>query len=127
MHAAEASAQLVADVGKLRAGLEDVAHVEAGLSRHASDDLALVFEQHPLDELKLSGVLDLAAERSEVAFGREASSEVGHERVSEAFRDGVEARGRGVLHVVFLLSLLLFTRSIISKDLEYVNFLKLSC
>lgn len=103
MHAAEASAQLVADVGKLRAGLEDVAHVEAGLGRHASDDLALVFEQHPLDELKLSGVLDLAAKRSEVALRREACSEIGHERAGEARRDGVEAGGRGVLHVVFSL------------------------
>ena len=103
MLAAEASAELIADISELGASLVDVAHVNVGACIDAVDDLALVFEQHSLDELKLSRVLGLGAERSEVTFGREAGSEVGHERAGEARGDGVEAGGRGVLHVVFLL------------------------
>ena len=101
MLAAEASAELIADISELGASLVDVAHVNVGACIDAVDDLALVFEQHSLDELKLSRVLGLGAERSEVTFGREAGSEVGHERAGEARGDGVEASGRGVLHVVF--------------------------
>jgi len=101
--AAKASAELVADVGKLRAGLVDVAHVDASACVDSTDDLALVLEQHPFDELKLSRELGLGAERSEVAFRRVAGSEVGHERTRKARSDGVEAGGRGVLHVVFSL------------------------
>ena len=101
MLAAEASAELVADISELGASLVDVAHVNVGVCVDAIDDLALVFEQHSLDKLKLSRVLGLGAECSEVTFRREAGSEVRHERAGEARGDGVEAGGRGVLHVVF--------------------------
>ena len=99
--AAEASAELVADIGELGASLVDIAHVNVGARVDAVDDLALVFEQHSLDELKLSWVLDLSTEFCEVTFRREACSEIGHERTGEARGDGVEARDGGVLHLFF--------------------------